>query len=160
MRSVCLTSPGISDTERSQWTAQGQICRTRIILRNYSVDIFNLSNNRGENIRGCLWTGPWTGRRKKKKVDSSNKLFPMNYSCRAILTVIPTFLASLQGLTIMQLCQFLDFDFSRNKISECAVRSTRVSQEVNLVLRVDFSHWPWQWYVISNHEPRRCSQEC
>lgn len=159
MRSVCLTSPGISDTECSQWTAQGQICRARIILRNYSVDIFNLSNNRGENIRGCLWTGPWTGR-KKKKVDSSNKLFPMNYSRRAILTVIPTFLASLQGLTIMQFCQFLDFDFSRNKISECAFRSTRVSQEVNLILQVDFSHWPWHWYVISNHEPRRCSQEC
>lgn len=66
----------------------------------------------------------------------------MNYSRRAILTVIPTFLASLQGLKIMQLCQFLDFDFSRNKISERAVRSARVSQEVNLVLRVDFSHWP------------------
>lgn len=62
--------------------------------------------------------GPRT-REKKKKVNSSNKLFPMNYSHRAILTVIPTSPASLQGLTIIQLHQFLDFDISRNKISEC-----------------------------------------
>lgn len=60
MRSVCLASAGISDSKCSQWTAQGQICRTRIILRNYSADIFNLSNNGREKIRGCLWTGPWT----------------------------------------------------------------------------------------------------
>lgn len=72
----------------------------------------------GRKIRGFLWIGPQTREEKKKKVNSSNKLFPMNYSHRAISTVIPTFPASLQGLTIIQLCQFLDFDISRNKISE------------------------------------------
>jgi len=120
MRSMCLTSTGISDTKCSQRTAQGQICRTRIILRNYSADIFNLTNNEGEKIRGCLWTRPWTGKKRKKDINSSNKLFPMNYSHWSNLTVIRTFPASLQGLTIIQLCQFLDFDISRNIISECS----------------------------------------
>lgn len=59
-------------------------------------------------------------KKKKKEVNSSNKLFLMNYSRRSNLTVIPTFPASLQGLTIIQLCPFLDFDISRNKISECS----------------------------------------
>lgn len=58
--------------------------------------------------------------KRREEVISSNKLFPMNYSHRSNLTVIPTFQASLQGLTIVQLCQFLDFDISRNKISECS----------------------------------------
>lgn len=119
MRSVCLASTGISDSKCSQWTAQGQICRTRIILRNYSADIFNLSNNGRENQR-LLVDRAMNREKKKGEVNSSNKLYPMNYSHRSNLTVIPTFPASLQGLTIIQLCQFLDFDISRNKISECS----------------------------------------